>query len=133
MTRDPITVSVTDTCQWALSVMSAAGLHHLPVLDSGRLVGIVTEADVLRRAPAPIEGNRVLARSSSILGHTSVAGVMTYGVVTVSRSTSLANAMSLMVDRGIGSLPVVESEIVVGIVTHADVLRYVRTAFETCT
>lgn len=51
MTREPITINPVEDCRRALFLMRKAGVTHLPVLDGARLVGIVTEGDIRRRAP----------------------------------------------------------------------------------
>lgn len=123
MTRDVITISAGESCRWALLVMNAAGIGHLPVCEGDRLVGVVSERDIYRRAPklvaAPSEG----LRHEVLLAHVNIGGVMTYGPVTVAPSASLAEAVSLMLERGVGSLPVLSEGRLVGILTIRDILR----------
>ncbi len=96
----------------ALSLMKGRGCRRLPVVEGEQLVGIVTERDlhraVVRYVDAPVE----------------VSELMTVDVVTTGVDASLREAARTMMERRIGSLPVVDDEgRVVGIVTETDIFR----------
>jgi acetoin utilization protein AcuB len=104
MTSDPVTVTGQATVEEALATINKHALHHLPVVDErGRLVGIVSEKDLLR------------ANSEM-----QVAQVMTRDVVTVTEYTALEDAARVMADRTISSLPVMRNGKLVGIITETD-------------
>lgn len=116
------TVESSATMQDAGLLMSRWGHGGFPVLDRGRLVGIVTRKDV----------DKAIAHK---LGHAPVKGFMAHRLVTVSPTTSVVELEALLARRGIGRLPVVDEDgRLVGIVTRKDVLRaehgeaYVATA-----
>jgi len=111
MARDVITVSASDTCHRALSLMHAAGVGRLPVLDRQRLVGIITEGDIHRRVPAGLSPASV-----------SVAGIMTYAPVSVAPTLPLPDAARLLLDRKIVGVPVVDHGGVIGMLTRRDAL-----------
>jgi acetoin utilization protein AcuB len=111
MSRPAVTIVGDASLGEALALMVAHRIHYLPVVDdAGRLIGIVNEDDVLgtRRQPRP---------SSDV-----VETVMRVPVISIGPADSLTAAMGLMVDRGIGALPVVEDGRVVGILTQSDVV-----------
>ena len=111
MSRPAVTIVGRASLGEALTLMVAHRIHYLPVIDDeGRLVGIVNEDDVLgtRREPRP---------DSDF-----VTAVMRAPVISVGPAETLKAAMQLMVDRGIGALPVVEDGRVVGILTQSDVV-----------
>lgn len=121
MTKRVITITPSESCQRALLMMHSAGINHLPVLDNNQLVGILTERDILRRAPE--QRNAVSARSRRhLLSVVNVGGVMTFAPETVSPQTSLREAVGVMLQRKISCLPVVQSGQVVGIFTTRDVI-----------
>lgn len=121
MTRAVITVAPSESCQKALLTMHSAGVNHLPVVDNERLVGILTERDIHRRAPE--QRRRADAGSKKrLLAVVNVGGVMTYAPATVSPSAPLREAIGLMLERRIGCLPVVRQGRVVGIFTTRDAI-----------
>jgi acetoin utilization protein AcuB len=113
MSRPAVTVAAGAAIGEALRLMALHRIHYLPVVgDDGRLVGIVNADDVLgTRRPAPPAGP--------------VAKVMSAPVVSIGPAASLAEAMRLMADRGIGALPVVEGGRVVGMLTQSDIVSTV--------
>lgn len=98
---DP-TTSVAD----AWLVAQKNGIGHLPVLEGGRLVGLIGAAD-LGGSPTT----------------TPVAELMNKEVVTISPEDAALDAAALMRERKVGSLPVIVADEIVGIVTHGDLLR----------
>lgn len=131
MTATPMTIDPEAPVETAAAVMRERGLRHLPVVDrEGRLIGMLTDRD-LRSAmfgPALAEylpatqGGRLRALASC-LDEVQVAHVMTWGVVTIGPEAPVAQAAAIMADARIGSLPVVESKRLIGIVTEYDVLK----------
>ena len=121
MTRDVITITPAENCQKALLMMHSSGVNHLPVVEKDRLVGILTERDIHRRAP---EIRREIEAGSRkrLLSLVNVGGVMTYAPATVSPRASLREAISIMLQRRIGCLPVLRNGRLVGIFTTRDAI-----------
>jgi acetoin utilization protein AcuB len=119
MSRDLVTIESEQNCRWALQVMSAADIGRLPVLAGDRLVGIVTEQDIRRRAPAlgTQEAEEVL------LANVNVGGVMSCFPVTVAADASIAEATTMILAHDVSTLPVIEKGRLVGILTLRDLLR----------
>ena len=104
MTPPPATITGETTVKEALRVVEKHKLRHLPVLDDrGKLVGIVSEKDLLRAD----EGSQV-------------EKVMTREVITVTEYTALEEAARIMADHRISSLPVMRDGKLVGIITETD-------------
>lgn len=120
MTRDVVSVEETDSLANLLTSMRALRFRHLPVTDDERLIGLLTERDLLRVSasnllPHPSEQDREL------LGRFHVRDVMVRNVMTVSPETPVATAARLLLDNRVGCLPVVDSNnALVGIVTSSD-------------
>ena len=111
MSTDLFTVKPDDLIDLAASVMDWRHIRHVPVEDEeGRLVGLVTHRGLLRMMTS---GNRV----------NTVREVMIANPVTVSPSTSSLEAIEIMRGNGVGCLPVVENDQLVGIVTSYDFLE----------
>ncbi|HXK18627.1 MAG TPA: CBS domain-containing protein [Polyangiaceae bacterium] len=120
MSRDLVTLHETQNLRFLPEVMKLFRFRHMPVVDDDRLVGLVTERDVLRVSassllPAAHEQTDLLARTFV------VRDMMTRDVVSVHPDTPLAEVARLMRREKLGCLPVVEGEnTLVGIITEAD-------------
>ena len=135
MTRGVLSVKAGDTVAHAVHVMLKAGISGLPVLDAGgKLAGIVTEGDFLRRAETRTERRRPRwleflvgpGRLAEEYAHTharKVDEVMTREVATAREDTPLDEAVRRMERHRVKRLPVLKGSRVVGILTRADLLR----------
>jgi acetoin utilization protein AcuB len=118
MTPSPVTIAPEAALAVALAMMRQHEIRHLPVVDAdGRFVGIVTDRDLRQASFARF---RSLTQGSQDLV---VQDVMTCGVVTIDPRATIARAATVMFERRIGSLPVVESGQIVGILTERDLLK----------
>lgn len=123
MSRNPITTSPDTPVAEAQSTMRREKIHHLPVVDSsGRLVGIVTEKDLIYASPSPAT-SLSMYEINYLLAKLRVSKVMTREVITVGSDAPLEQAARIMADHDIGCLPVVDDDKLVGIVTESDIFR----------
>jgi CBS domain-containing protein len=106
--------------------MATKQLRHLPVLEQGAIVGMVTQRDLFKAAMSSAMGYGEKAQKA-YLQSVRVKEIMTYPVVTISPETSVATAADMILTKGIGCLPVVDGTKLVGIVTKTDLLRCLRT------
>jgi CBS domain-containing protein len=122
MTKNVVSVSDDQTLADLRENMRNMRFRHTPVTDEGRLVGLVTERDLLRMSTSSLLPYR---ESDTFLQQQFHArDVMTKDVATVSPSTTLKRAGEQMLEKRIGCLPVVdEKNMLVGIVTTSDFLR----------
>jgi len=95
MTSKPMTVRPCDTLQVAQGIMEAGRFRQLPVVDEGKLIGIVTDRD--------------LRQHVGQLSHTKVDAVMSLHPFSVRPSTPVEHAVHMLVTNKIGSLPVVDN------------------------
>jgi len=109
MTAAPVTISPKETLATARALMDRGKFRALPVVENGSLAGVVTDRD-LRQHAGYLESTRVTA-------------AMKPDPLTVSPECSVLDAARLLVERKIGSLPVMERGNLVGIVTTSDLLR----------
>lgn len=123
MTRDPLVIDPHTGIDYARAFMIRAGIRHLPVLDSDRLVGIVSYSDVGGPAPAAaVSLSALRAEPSPGPGYRAVSTVMSSPVRVVDPDEPLAEAARRLARESIGALPVVESGRLVGILTPRDCL-----------
>lgn len=123
MSRHPITVNVDVPIDEALQLMREKKVRRLPVLDKqGKLVGIVSEKDLLYASPSPATSLSI-HEIHYLVSKIKVADVMTKGVITVGEYTPLEEAARIMVDHKIGGLPVLRDGTLVGIITETDLFK----------
>ena len=113
MTSSPTTVETSTTVAEAAKIMASEDIGPLPVVDGGRLVGIVTDRDLVVR---------VLAEDRDPKS-TNVGDVASSELVTVAPDTVLDEALRKMASAQVRRLPVVEGDRIIGIVAQADVAR----------
>jgi CBS domain-containing membrane protein len=113
MTRELVTLDESDDLALADQMLRLGGIRHLPVVKEGKLVGLVTQRDLLRAAATRP------ARS------TAAAEIMVRDPMAVSPATPLVHAARAMLERKFGCLPVCrEDGTLVGIITEADFVRF---------
>ncbi|MBK5105920.1 MAG: CBS domain-containing protein [Burkholderiales bacterium] len=112
MTRQVLTITPQTEFRRAFDLMHSRRIHHLPVVDGDRVVGIVAERDLL------------LAAANFGSAVVPVAEIMHASPVCVSENAQLKQAARLLVVNHIGSLPVLNSrKVLVGIITETDVFK----------
>jgi CBS domain-containing protein len=121
MTKDPLTVTPSETIGQADELMNGNKIRQLSVVEDNELVGIVTDRDIrsfLSASPLNEPDEREAAFNVKI------QRIITTDPITVSPEDDLAEAVELLIEQKIGGIPVVdEAEGLVGIVTYVDVLR----------
>ena len=110
MSTELVTVAGGASARQAYEIMRDRRIRHLPVVESGRLIGILSDRDL-----------RPILLSPGLAGAT-VAELMSEAPTTVTPEAPVEDAASLLVVRKIGCLPVVEDGRLVGIVTETDLL-----------
>jgi acetoin utilization protein AcuB len=121
MTRNLVTLSPEASVAEALTLCRERRIRHIPILEEGRLVGIVSDRDLRDASPALGDADR-----ASTLQEIRLGDVMTREVSTADPQDPIENAAQEMYELKIGSLPVVaeeDEEKLVGIVTSSDVMR----------
>ena len=124
MTIDPITINADDVISKAADMMSENNLHRLPVMENGRLVGLVTKGLITSKGVGGATSLSVF-ELNYLLNRTSVKTVMIRlkDLITISSDKLLEEAASLMLAHDIGCLPVVDDGKLVGILTQNDLFK----------
>ncbi len=120
MTKDPKTVSPEDTLTKAADIMRESGFNHLPVVEGGKLAGILSDTD-LRNASLPSGKEGPAPRNQP----QKVREVMKTDVWSLTPEDSLEDAFLIIRRRKFGSLPVLSGDRLVGIITKIDLLNAV--------
>ena len=125
MMGSPVTLKPEDTLDLANDVITLGRIRHIPVVDTGQLVGLLSERDLMGAAASRIFGLRQKSKTA-LLKSVLIREVMRKRVITVTPETSIEDAARLMADKKIGCLPVVSDGAIVGLMTTTDILRYVE-------
>jgi acetoin utilization protein AcuB len=116
------TVGPGTTLPEALRLMRERGIRHLPVLEHGKLVGIVSDRD-LKRAMASPATSLAAQELTYLLERLRLEEIMTRTVITVSPTSPIEEAAHIMVQERISAMPVAVQGQLIGLVTETDVLR----------
>jgi acetoin utilization protein AcuB len=122
MSRPVITVSPDMPITDALIMLRKEHIRRAPVMKEGKLVGIVSEKDLLNASPSSATTLSVW-EMNYLISKVKVKNVMTKKVITVSRDTTIEEAARIMADKKIGGMPVVDSDRVVGMITETDLFK----------
>ena len=131
MTRKPAVLSPRATIADAWDLMRELEIRHVPVVDDGALVGMLSDRDL-----AQVDIARVLmGQGAMALGKelaTPIIEVMSSDVISVDSETDLSDLVDLLIESRVGAIPVVrpDTRSVIGIVSYIDVLRALREALE---
>ena len=125
MMGSPVTLKPDDSLDLANDVISLGRIRHIPIVDSGKLVGLLSERDLMGAAATQIFGLKQRTKSA-LLKTVLIKEIMKKRVITVEPDTAIKDATHLMAEKKIGCLPVVNEGALVGLVTTTDILRYVE-------
>ena len=121
MTPAPLAISPETSVQEAYRLMQDQRLSHLPVCEDGRLVGLLSEHDLLRVLPSPAT-SLAAHEVHYLLDRLTVAEIMTRFPATIGPAQALTEAASRMLSHNVQALPVTENRRLVGILTRTHLL-----------
>jgi acetoin utilization protein AcuB len=122
MQTHPVSATLETRLPHLLRLLQRRGFRHLPVVDSGKLVGIISDRDLKQSmisAASMAEGRE----RDRLLDELTAGQIMARAVVTIGPTIGVDEAARLMATRKISALPVTEGDRLVGIVTETDVLQ----------
>jgi CBS domain-containing protein len=122
MTENPITITPQTTLPEAQRVMFAYKIRRLPVMQSAKLVGIVTLGDIREAKPSDATTLSIY-ELNYLMDRLTAKDFMTPNPITIAPDATIAEAATLIVEHKIGALPVVEKDKLVGIITETDLCR----------
>ena len=122
MTREVMTLEEKQSLREALTLQQRHKIRHIPVVADGRVVGILTDRDLKRASPSLLSGIDQ-KKYDELLDTIPVGQIMTRDPQSVTGATPLREAAKILIDRKFGALPVIENDLLVGIITEMDLLR----------
>jgi acetoin utilization protein AcuB len=126
MTTKVFTVEPHDLIDRVFFLIHYEKIRHLPVVEKGKLIGIVSDRDLYKALGPKSNSNAIEANKDNSQLHVvsqKVAHIMHRGVYSVTPETMASEAASLMAEHRIGALPVIEKDKLVGILSASDILR----------
>lgn len=122
MTRQVVTVGPGDSISHAMHLMKDRGIKHLPVLEGGRLVGVLSDRDIKAYCPSKATSLDVY-EINYLLAKATVREAMCTRVTTAAPDLPVEEAALLMLEGNFGCLPVLEADVLVGIISDRDIFR----------
>jgi acetoin utilization protein AcuB len=122
MSRPVISVTPETPINEALAMFREEHIRRAPVMKDGKLVGIVSERDLLNASPSPVTTLSIW-EMNYLISKVKVSQVMSKKVITVDQDTPIEEAARIMADKKIGGVPVVSAGKVVGIITETDLFK----------
>ena len=143
MNSDVISCRPDDEISNAAQILKEQNISGLPVVDAGKVVGIVTEADILKLLEVPEHGGLWLPSPFEVIeipirelinwedtkhmltdiGSKPIRDIMESEVYAISADSSIEDASSMMIKHKVNRLPVLDGETLVGIITRGDIIR----------
>ncbi len=106
----------------ALALFRKNQIRRAPVLKDGKMLGIVSETDLLNASPSPVSTLSVW-EMNYLMSKVTVKQVMTRKVITIEVGTPIEDAARIMVDAKIGGMPVTRAGRIVGMITETDLFK----------
>ncbi|MCX8110238.1 MAG: CBS domain-containing protein [Syntrophorhabdaceae bacterium] len=113
MNKDVVTCRPSEPLSVIINKFELFNIAGMPVVDKGKLVGIICQSDILKKV------------KSENFQNLTVKDVMVENVIYVSPAESVFNVAKIMVEKNINRVPIVENDSVVGIVTRGDIIKAV--------
>lgn len=126
MTSQVYTVEPHDLIDRVFFLIHYEKIRHLPVVEKGKLIGIVSDRDLYKALGPKSNSNAIEPNKDNSQLHVvsqKVAHIMHRGVYTISPDALMSEAAAMLAEHRIGALPVVENGKLVGILSATDVLR----------
>lgn len=124
MTQDVLTVNVNHSLAEANELFRKHGIRHLPVVSGEKLIGILSQTDILRISFGNTFGVEQEGGDEAIFDMLSINQVMKHSPVTVSSESTIKEAGEILADKEFHALPVTDNDKLVGIITTTDLIKY---------
>jgi acetoin utilization protein AcuB len=122
MSRPVISISPDEPINEVLAMFKREHIRRAPVMKNGKLLGIVSERDLLNASPSSVTTLSVW-EMNYLISKVKVNNVMTKKVTTVDKDTPIEEAARIMADQKIGGMPVMSAGKVVGMITETDLFK----------
>lgn len=124
MTKNVIKLNLSDDLTKAESLFKKNHIRHIPVVNGNKILGILSYTDLLRISFADAIDDDELEIDVTVYNMFTIEQVMTKNLVTISPETTIKKVAEILAIKEFHALPVVQDELLVGIVTTTDLIKY---------
>jgi CBS domain-containing protein len=124
MTKEVVKLNLSDDLTKAEKLFKKHHIRHIPVVNGNKIVGMLSYTDLLRISFADAVDDDEMDIDVTVYNMFSVEQVMARNLVKVSPETTIREVAEILSTREFHALPVVEDELLVGIVTTTDLIKY---------
>ncbi|WP_436515755.1 CBS domain-containing protein [Ekhidna sp. To15] len=124
MTKDVQTVNITNSLKEANELFNKYHIRHIPVVSGDKLIGILSQTDILRISFGNTFGEDQTGSDEAIFDMLSINQVMKHSPETLNPNDTIKDAAEVFAKREFHALPVVENDKLVGIITTTDIINY---------
>lgn len=124
MTKEVVKLNVTDTLTKAESLFKKHHIRHIPVVSGSKIIGMLSYTDLLRISFADAVDEDEEDVDTTVYDMFSVEQVMAKNLTSISPETTIKEAAEILASKEFHALPVVEGNLLVGIVTTTDLIKY---------
>ena len=129
MTEDVITLKKTDSLETAEHLFKHHKIRHIPVVNDHEIIGMLSYTDLLRLSFADITNDVDNSADVMVYNMFTIEQVMKRNIVTVSSSNSIKEVAEILAAKEFHALPVVDNNMLSGIVTTTDLIKYLLKQF----
>lgn len=130
MSTNLIKLNVTDTLAKAEQLFRENKIRHIPVMDGNKIIGMLSYTDLLRISFAETLDNEDQIIDVTVYEVFTIEQVMAKNLVCIRPDTLIKEAAEILATREFHALPVVENDVLIGIVTTTDLIRYLLNCIE---
>lgn len=124
MTKDIVKLSVSDTLTQAEKLFKNHRIRHIPVVEGNKIIGMLSYTDLLRISFADAIDEDETVVDVTVYNMFSLEQVMARNLTTIAPETTIKEAAEILAANEFHALPVVEGDLLVGIVTTTDLIKY---------
>jgi CBS domain-containing membrane protein len=124
MTKNVVKVNLSDELTKVESLFKKHKIRHIPVVNGNKILGMLSYTDLLRISFADAVDDDETEIDVTVYNMFSVEQVMARNLVTVSPDTTIKEVAEILASKEFHALPIVEGDLLVGIVTTTDLIKY---------
>jgi len=123
MTKNVLTVSISDSLRHANALMKEKNIRHIPVVNGNKLVGILSKTDIMRLSFGDLYESQA-GTDEAMFDMLNIGQVMVHDPVTADKEETVKEVAEKLAAAEYHALPVTEDGNIIGIVTTTDIIRY---------
>ena len=129
MTTNVVSLNTTDSLEKAEMLFKEHNIRHIPVVEGKRIIGILSYTDLLRISFADAAGEDEQDIDTTVYNMFTIEQVMAKKLVTVTSDTTIKEVAEILAKKEFHALPVVDNDMLIGIVTTTDLINYLLEQF----